>query len=152
MRTITLQAHTKPTHKHTHTKYHQGPAMEGRETHFFVVNMKSWMCHSVLSAIQRLASADIVYITHVSPPWHTSLREIGDSINITCHLISALRQSLSIWQSAFYEMVTAGQQAGRFPDTVTVNISCRFPFLIAALMVAEWLRLHGDNECRFLYY
>lgn len=68
---------------------------------------KSWPCHSVLSAVRSLASADVVYITHVFPSWHTSPCEI-DIIYIICHLIPAIRQSLPIWQSAFYEIHSPG--------------------------------------------
>lgn len=83
MRTISLHSQTN-----THPQYHYSPVMEEQETHFSLVNMKSWMCHSVLSAIQCLASADVVYITHVYPPWHTRLSEIGGHHlhNVSSHL------------------------------------------------------------------
>ncbi len=113
------QTHTH-THTHTHTLYYRGPAMEEKETHFSLVNTKSWMCHSVLSAVQSLASADDVYITHVCPPWHTSMSEIGDIIYIMCHLISApdghrLFGNLHFMRST--PLAPAGQLTGRFPDT-----------------------------------
>lgn len=149
-------------HKHTHTQYHQGPTMEEKETHFSPVNMKSWMCHSILSAVQRLASADVVYITRIYPPWHGSLSEIGDVIYIMCHLISALRQSSPIWQSAFYEIHSSGcsRPAGwevpwrrRAHATVQHNSSPATRLSISTAFsrsrlehLAERLRLHQDNE------
>lgn len=83
MRTISLHSQTN-----THPQYHYSPVIEEQETHFSLVNMKSWMCHSVLSAVQCLASADVVYITHVYPPWHTRLSEIGGHHlhNVSSHL------------------------------------------------------------------
>ncbi len=53
---------------HPLTTPHQGPTKKEHETHFSLVNTKSWMCDSVLSSVQHIASANTVYITLVYPP------------------------------------------------------------------------------------
>lgn len=109
---VRLLAYTL-SHAHTHTQYHQGPAMEAKQTHFSLVNMKSWMCHSVLWTIQHRASADVVNITRICLWWCTILREIRDSISIMCHFISALRQSSTISICALWYPLPLHQQANR---------------------------------------
>ena len=105
IRSISLHTHF---HKHTHAQHHHGPVMEEKETHFSLVNMKSWMCHSVLSAVLYVASPHrCLHYSCLSsvprqPEWSAG-GEGGGIIYIMCHLISVLRPSSQIWQSAFYE-------------------------------------------------
>ena len=63
--------------------------MEEQETHFSLINMKSQMCHPILSTIQCIASADSIYISPVHAPWHPSLSGIEDIIYRMCRLLSS---------------------------------------------------------------
>lgn len=117
IRSISLHTHF---HKHTHTQHHQGPVMEEKETHFSLVNIKSWMCHSVLSGVLYVASPRrcLHYSCLSSVPRQPEWSGGHHLHNVSSHLgtktVIANLAICILWEST--PLAPAGRHAGRFPD------------------------------------